>query len=100
MKPDDYEEPDFSRPAEETETVAVVDPEAEPVPEPVPEPYTYVDLQDGETAKGWCCEKAGNVGVLCGSRNIGGKTVNLVPDSWTPKSSNFASDDLAMVACP
>jgi len=55
------EETDNSTPEDET-----------PAPEPTPEPYTYVDLADDESAKGWCCQKAGDIGLQCGSRNIGG----------------------------
>lgn len=48
---------------------------------------------------GWCCERAGGVEILCGERTIGGKKVKLVPDSYTPKSSDFPSNDLALMAC-
>jgi len=109
IKPSDFVEQDFTKPPEEettddTTSDTTADTSDETVEEPVvvpPELHTYVDLLTDDAApKGWCCEKAGSVGVLCGTRNIGGSSRGLVPDSWTPTSAKFSSDDLAMVACP
>jgi len=62
-------------------------------------PYLYADLKDTESTQGWCCEKAGGLELLCGEKTIGGKKTTLVPDNYTPKSTDFASDDLAVAAC-
>jgi len=56
-------------------------------------------MADGDANMGWCCERAGGLDLICGERTISGKKKALVPDSYTPKSSDFASNDLALMAC-
>lgn len=99
---------DYSEPPEEPEPCEEGDEdcvEPEPVEEVEEEeegppiPFYYHDMADDEESLGWCCEKAGADGLLCGTRNINGQNIELVPDDATPKSSDFSSDDLAINAC-
>jgi len=62
-------------------------------------PFLYHDLAKSEASMGWCCERAGGDEIDCGERTIGGKKIALEPDAHTPKSTDFASIDLALIAC-
>lgn len=62
-------------------------------------PYLYHDLEDNEASMGWCCQRAGGIDIDCGSRSIDRQDVTPNPDEYTPKSSDFLSMDLALMAC-